>query len=118
MKIFEFTRETLAPIRQFDSKSSYSRQIAESHDGLVVHCIHFEPGGEIGTHPTGREQLFLVVEGSGWVVGGDGEKRELASGQGAYFARNESHAKGSASGMVAIMIQSDGVSLLEAADSD
>lgn len=111
MKVFEFTRKTLAPIRHFDSTGSYSRQLAGGNDGLAVHCVHFEPGGEIGTHPTGRQQLFLVVEGNGWVVGADGVKRDLTPGQGAFFARNESHSKGSTSGMVAIMIQSDGFRL-------
>jgi hypothetical protein len=49
--------------------------------------------------------LFLVVGGSGWVSGPDGEPRPLGVGRGVYIARGEMHAKGSDTGMTAIMVQ-------------
>jgi quercetin dioxygenase-like cupin family protein len=68
--------------------------------------VHLEAGGEIGPHPAGIGQLFLVVAGSGWVAGADAVRRPLRAGQGAVIARGEVHAKGSDAGS-AVMIQLD-----------
>jgi quercetin dioxygenase-like cupin family protein len=70
-----------------------------------VYCLHLDPGGEIGAHEAGFAQLFLIVDGSGWVSGSDGKRQLLRRGQGAIIARGEMHAKGTASGMTAIMVQ-------------
>ena len=65
------------------------------------------PIPEIGPHPTGFAQLFLVTSGSGWVAGADGRRRLLGAGEAAYFEKGEMHAKGSAVGMQVIMLQVD-----------
>lgn len=70
-----------------------------------VHCLYFQPGGRIGEHRTGFDQLFLVVSGTGWIAGSDGESHRLLTGQGAYLERGEIHSKGSDEGMTAIMVQ-------------
>jgi hypothetical protein len=62
-------------------------------------------GGEIGEPPTGFGQLFLVVEGSGWVASGRGRRVEVHAGQGVYFERGERHSKGSDRGMTVLMVQ-------------
>ena len=50
-------------------------------------------------------QLRIVVEGSGWVAGADGQRYEVATSDVTFFERGEQHAKGSDSGMMAIMVQ-------------
>jgi quercetin dioxygenase-like cupin family protein len=72
-----------------------------------IYCVYVEPGGSIGAHPAGFAQLFLVVNGSGWATGPDGERIALTAGQGVYVSPGEVHAKGSESGMTAIMVQAD-----------
>ena len=69
------------------------------------HTLYFEPGGRIGSHPAGPSQLFMVVEGSGWVEGGDGARRDLRAGEAVLIESGEAHAKGSESGMTAVMLQ-------------
>lgn len=59
----------------------------------------------VGAHPTGFCQLFMVVQGTGWVAAEDGVRVELRAGQGAYFEQGEIHSKGSDAGMLAIMVQ-------------
>jgi len=59
----------------------------------------------IGTHPTGFCQLFLIAQGAGWAAGADGKRMHLTAGQGVFFELGEEHAKGSDTGMVAIMVQ-------------
>lgn len=74
-----------------------------------MYTLHFDAGGSIGHHRAGPAQLFLIVEGVGGVEGEDGTKREVQIGEAAYFSPGEMHAKGSDSGMTAIMIQLDGL---------
>lgn len=85
VKVMNFSWETLRRIEQFESVGSFSKLIAEGGDGVAVHCVRCNAGGRIGTHPTGREQLFLVVEGEGWVKGPDGEKVRIRAGEGVYW---------------------------------
>ena len=73
--------------------------------GRHSHCIRIEPGGVIGSHEAGFGQFFLVIAGSGWVSGSDGIQRPLGVGRGAYIERGEVHAKGSDTGLTAIMVR-------------
>jgi quercetin dioxygenase-like cupin family protein len=107
MEIVDFSSERAAPITRYQSVGASSVTLGDGTGEAHVHCLRFAPGGAIGRHPTGFAQLFLVVEGSGWVEGADGERVALSAGQGAWFARGESHAKGSDRGMTAVMIQVD-----------
>ena len=114
MRIVEFSRSSAQPIELFGSISASSVRIADGNGEAHVYCLYFGPGGIIGEHPTGFEQLFLVVNGSGWVAGADGSRVTLNAGQGVFFENGERHSKGSEAGMTALMIQ---VSSLHASES-
>jgi quercetin dioxygenase-like cupin family protein len=105
MKVIDFSKERASRIREFKSVGATAVRLGGGAGEAHVYCVRFEPGGKIGEHQAGFGQLFLVVEGSGWVTG-EGEARvELSAGQAACFARGEVHSKGSDAGMTAIMIQ-------------
>ena len=105
MMILSFTEQQAEPIELFESVRASSAHLGDGEGEAHIYCVRFGPGVMLGEHPAGFGQLFLVVEGSGWVSGQDGERVELHTGQGAYFAKDETHAKGSDVGMTAIMIQ-------------
>jgi quercetin dioxygenase-like cupin family protein len=105
MKIIDFSERRAEPIDSFESVCASGVRLGDGDGEAHVYCVRFGPGGKIGDHTAGFGQLFLVIEGSGWVSGPDGRSVELAAGQGAYFARGETHSKGSDVGMTAIMIQ-------------
>ena len=105
MRIVDFSEQYAKPIEAYESVGTSSIHLGDGDGEAPVYCVRFEPGGQIGRHPAGFGQLFLVVAGSGWVSGADGVRVELTAGQGAYFACGEMHAKGSDSGMTAIMVQ-------------
>jgi quercetin dioxygenase-like cupin family protein len=105
MRVIEFSSSQAEPITLFGSMAASSRLLASGCGEAHVHCLRFEPGGEIGEHPTGFGQLFLVVEGSGWVASGRGRRVEVHAGQGVYFERGERHSKGSDRGMTVLMVQ-------------
>src|SRR5262249_30364420 len=105
MKIINFSERQAKPIELFENVNASSARLGEGEGEAHVYCVRFGPGGKIGEHPAGFGQLFLVIEGSGWVSGRDGKRVELSAGHGAYFSRGEMHSKGSDVGMTAIMIQ-------------
>jgi len=67
--------------------------------------VRIEAGGIIDRHEAGFGQLWIVVDGRGWVAGSDEQRQEVSPGDVAFFERGEQHAKGSDHGMTAVMIQ-------------
>jgi quercetin dioxygenase-like cupin family protein len=70
-----------------------------------IYLIHLAPGGVIGAHEAGFDQLFVPLQGSGWAAGTDAVRHQIVVGQAAVFRRGEVHAKGSEIGLVALMVQ-------------
>jgi quercetin dioxygenase-like cupin family protein len=105
MRVVEFTPELAEPISLFESVASSSVAVGHGSGEMHVHAVHFKANAHIGVHPTGFCQLFLVVQGSGWAAGEDGQRIKLNAGQGVFFERGEMHSKGSEAGMLAIMVQ-------------
>ena len=105
MRLIEFSRDRSEPISLFDSVSAASVAVGDGLGEAHVYSIYLEPGGSIGEHQAGFDQLFLIVEGSAWAASEDGKRAALSAGQGAYFATGEIHSKGSDEGATVIMIQ-------------
>jgi quercetin dioxygenase-like cupin family protein len=105
LRVLDTGRDGAAPIEGFGSRGATSLEVGKGSGESHVYAIHFDPGGEIGPHPAGFDQLFIVTEGSGWGAGADGVRNSLAPGRAAFFRRGEVHSKGSEAGMSAIMIQ-------------
>jgi quercetin dioxygenase-like cupin family protein len=105
MHIIEFGPERAAPITEYRSRGASAQPLANGAGEAHVYAVHLAAGGEIGPHPAGFGQLFLVVAGSAWVAGPDGVRSVVREGQGAVIASGEVHAKGSETGCTAVMIQ-------------
>ncbi len=105
MRVFEFSREQSQPVELFESVSASSVHLGDGAGEAHVYCLYFGPGGEVGEHRAGFGQLLLVIGGEGWAAGADGRRVALSAGQGVFFERGEVHAKGSETGMAAIMVQ-------------
>jgi quercetin dioxygenase-like cupin family protein len=105
MHLLDFTPGHGTPITVYDSHGAFAIPLGEGRGEGHVYCVRIEAGGSIGAHEAGFSQLFLVVAGSGWVSGPDGEQRPLGVGRGVFIGRGEIHAKGSDTGMTAIMVQ-------------
>jgi quercetin dioxygenase-like cupin family protein len=105
MKLFHFSPGHDVMISAYESQGAYALQLGQGQGQGYVYCIRIDPGGSIGPHEAGFGQLFLAVAGSGWVSGSDDVRRALSVGQGAFIARGEVHAKGSDTGLTAIMVQ-------------
>jgi quercetin dioxygenase-like cupin family protein len=105
MKIIDLATIRCEAIEPFESLLASAAPLADGDGEAHAYVIRIEPGGSIGAHPTGFGQLFIVVEGEGWVAGPDGVRQSLKAGSAAHFSRGEMHSKGSDTGMTAIMLQ-------------
>jgi quercetin dioxygenase-like cupin family protein len=72
-------------------------------------CFHIGPGGFIPRHPAAGGQLFVVVDGSGWVTGDDGRKVPIRAGQAAFWEDGETHESGTDGGMRVIVVEGESI---------
>ena len=113
MIVFDFDDTRLATIVDFHSHGASAAEMATGTGSAHIHLVQIDAGGEIGPHVAGFGQLFLALDGRGWVSAGDGKRVSIARGQAAYFARGERHAKGSDDGLRALIIQVSDLHLCE-----
>lgn len=107
IRIIDVSREAADRIDAFDSVGAHSVELAHGAGASHAYVLHFDPGGVIGPHPAGFDQLFIVSQGAGWIAGADGVRHPVDTGHAAFVPKGERHAKGSDRGMVAVMLQSD-----------
>jgi quercetin dioxygenase-like cupin family protein len=86
------------------SVSASVRRLASEAHAVV---IEIAPGGVVGRHPSVVPQLFVVVRGSGWVSGGDGERESIAAGEAVLWETREEHESGSEEGMIALVLETE-----------
>ncbi|KAA3648464.1 MAG: cupin domain-containing protein [Chloroflexi bacterium] len=108
MKLFRFDADIGQPIELYDSKGLTITRIIEPTDCHVsTVCMHIEPKGVVGFHQAVYRQLFMVVNGEGWVTGDDQERHPIKAGQAALWEAEEWHESGSDSGMMVFVVEGD-----------
>ena len=95
----------LENVSTFESHGTCAVRLAHGHGEAHAYLLQFEAGGAIGGHEAGYGQLLVVLTGRGWVSGHDGVRAEVGAGDMIVFERGEHHAKGSDTGMTAVMVQ-------------
>jgi quercetin dioxygenase-like cupin family protein len=113
MKIFRFDPQVGRRIEQFGSTNVILSSIARVAAEAQVSCMYISPGGTVGYHPAATPQLFLVVQGEGWVRGESTEQVPIHTGEAAFWEAGEGHASGGAFGMTAIVIESASINPVE-----
>ena len=78
MRVLPLHSMPLTPITHYESARADSARIANGHGEAHIHLVTFDAGGVIGPHEAGFGQLFLVLDGTGWVAGQDGRRVPLA----------------------------------------
>jgi quercetin dioxygenase-like cupin family protein len=91
-------------VENYGAQSTASVHLGSGSGESHAYVLHFEAGGEIGEHETSFGQLFVVVDGAGWVASGS-DRHDVEVGDAVFLPRGVMHAKGSRSGMTAVMIQ-------------
>ena len=107
MEIYRFDRDVGRPIEKYESSSIVYSPITRISDPSSVGFMYIEPKGIVGYHKAPTTQLFLVVQGKGWVRGEDETRIIIEAGEAAFWKSDEGHEAGSETGMTAVIIQAD-----------
>ena len=104
MRILDFRPERTRLVGRYGSRFRIV-SIETVDRSLTVSCMYLEAGGRVGRHRTTTAQLFLTVEGKGWVRTGRGSRRKVESGKAVSWKTGEWHEVGSEDGMTAIVVE-------------
>ncbi len=102
--VIRFTPAVADTISNFGSTGASSVHLGSGTGESHAYVVHFDPGGAIGLHEAGFDQLFMVVSGDAWLTV-DGATVELTPGEAGVVPRGSMHAKGSRGGATAVMVQ-------------
>jgi hypothetical protein len=107
MRLYRFDAAVARPITAFGSANLLLNPIARPDGEVQVVCMRLAPDGQVGQHEAVVPQLFLVVEGAGWVAGEDSTHVPITAGRAAFWQAGERHAAGTETGMTAIVIEAE-----------
>lgn len=105
MEIYRFDPDAGSAIEQFGSVKAVIARILHLEDEAVISSIYLQPGGKIGYHQAASPQLFLLVQGEGWIRSTGEEKLAVREGQAIFWDQGEWHESGSENGMIAVIIE-------------
>lgn len=80
--------------------------ILDGAEQTRIHVAKYGKDSLLGRHPTKIWQLFMVVEGSGWVSGDDGLHHPISTGEAVLWHPGEEHDSGSETSMSALILAS------------
>ena len=112
MKLYRFEKENGQEVHNYSSVSSFYTKIMKTVEPTNIGLMYIEKGGIIGYHEAPVAQLFIIVEGEGWIEGEDRNKIILQSGEGVLWKKGEGHSCGSDNGTTALVIQASHMNVI------
>jgi hypothetical protein len=110
MEILSLTERDWLRVLDFENAGAHASSVAFGSGEAHVRVLRLDAGGWLEPHEAGFGQLFVPIDGSGWVSEGS-EKAAIRVGQAAYLRRGAIQAKGSQTGMTALVIQAEDLAL-------
>ncbi|WP_203839365.1 cupin domain-containing protein [Winogradskya humida] len=104
MEIVSFDAGAGRAVEAFGS-AGVSAQALFRGETVAVTVLRVAAGGEIGRHPAPVDQLLVVVEGHGFVRGGDGEAEAVRAGQAVVWRAGEEHVTRAVEDITAVAIE-------------
>jgi hypothetical protein len=111
MRLISINPESGRAITEFGSQGAVHVPVAKLGSLAQVDCLYLHPGGMVGMHPAVQRQLFMVVQGSGWVRGENTGRISIQAGQAALWEAGELHESGTESGMAAVVLEGERLEL-------
>ena len=94
-------------ITNFNSKDVLLYPLLIKNSPSHVVTMNIEPNGVIGLHQAMTNQLFIVLQGTGWVRGQSDELIPIKEKDWIFWSKDEWHETRSEFGMLALVIESD-----------
>jgi mannose-6-phosphate isomerase-like protein (cupin superfamily) len=107
VNLFDFGAESGFEISGFGSRGATAVPLTLPDGEAHVVVIRLVAGGVLGRHPASVDQVFAVVDGSGWVCGPDGERAPVAAGTAVYWSAGDEHESGTDDGLTAIVVEAE-----------
>ncbi|MFA1738389.1 cupin domain-containing protein [Lysinibacillus fusiformis] len=111
MQLFHFTQDLANQIHSYQSINAFYQKIMKTVVPTNIGFIYIKPNGVVGIHEAPVPQLFIVIQGEGWVCGEDGKRVDIATGDGVLWQQGQAHESGSISGLTALVIQAEQINL-------
>jgi quercetin dioxygenase-like cupin family protein len=105
MKIFAFDARIGREIFFFGSESVQFSRVALITHPAQISFMQVGPNGVIGYHQATIPQLFMVVDGRGWVRGQTEERIPISRGEAAFWEAGEWHETVTDSGLSAVVLE-------------
>ncbi|CAG9621567.1 cupin domain-containing protein [Sutcliffiella rhizosphaerae] len=109
MDFYRFDKEVGLAINKYETRAAFFTKVLRSLEDMRLGFIQVEATGIVGYHQATVYQLFIVVEGKGWVTGEDRIRIEIEAGEGVFWQSGEWHESGSDEGMRALVIESTNI---------
>lgn len=107
MEIFKFGKEVGSAVNNYNSVSAFYSKILKTVEPTNIGLMYLEEGGTLGYHEATVPQLFILVQGDGWIEGENGKRVMLHCGEGVFWEKGEGHSSGSENGLTALVVQSE-----------
>jgi quercetin dioxygenase-like cupin family protein len=109
MQMYRFDRDVSHQVTQYGSRELLMSGLACCDSAARLDVMHIGPTGLVASHEATANQLFVVVQGNGWVRAGDGPETPIVAGQAAFWQGGEWHESGSSNGMLVIVLEGESV---------
>lgn len=110
MKIIHLNEVPGKNITQYDSNFTM-RKLLMTNQPSHIGIMDLGENGIVGYHEATVQQMLIVIEGEGWVRGGEDAKARVAAGDLVLWEKGEGHETATFSGMKAIVIESEGLDI-------
>ena len=105
MKIFRFDLESGQGEGQFGSVKAIIARAVQLDNEAKVNAVYLHPDRNIIEPQALTQQLFLIVEGDGWVKGESDNELAIRQGQALFWEIAEPHELGTETGITAVIIE-------------
>jgi quercetin dioxygenase-like cupin family protein len=97
-------------VTDYGARGVSALSLANGHEAWSATALVCEAGGVLEPHVAGRDQIFLPIEGRGWLEI-DGVRREVEPGSYGVVRAGQLHAKGAITRLVVLVLQSPTIQL-------
>jgi mannose-6-phosphate isomerase-like protein (cupin superfamily) len=111
VRILEIMSGPDHPIERYGSVGAHHLGGVRFDGGGGWTLLSLGTDSKLGRHPTVLPQLFVVLEGSGWVTGGNGVRTAIQAGQAALWEAGEEHESGSGGGMKVAVLEAGSIDI-------
>jgi len=105
MKLYSFDPKANQEDDQFGSVKAMIAKAVSLEPEATVNVVYVRPTERIGYYQEVAPQLFLLVEGEGWIRDEFDDIFPIQEGQAVFWEQNEWHESGSETGMTAVIIE-------------